>query len=33
VYGFAGEIEGIVHAIWAELGVKCRVVATADSPS
>jgi len=28
VYGFAGEIEGIVHAIWDELGGKCRVVAT-----
>jgi type III pantothenate kinase len=28
VYGFAGQIEGIVHAIWAELGVRCRVVAT-----
>ncbi len=28
VYGFAGEIEGIVHAIWKELGVRCRVVAT-----
>lgn len=28
VYGFAGEIEGIVHAIWEELGVKARVVAT-----
>jgi type III pantothenate kinase len=28
VYGFAGEIEGIVHAIWKELGVECRVVAT-----
>ena len=28
VYGFAGQIEGIVHAIWKELGVECRVVAT-----
>ncbi len=28
VYGFAGEIEGIVHAIWKELGVECHVVAT-----
>jgi type III pantothenate kinase len=28
VYGFAGEIEGIVHAIWAELGERARVVAT-----
>ena len=24
VYGFAGEIEGIVHAIWAELGEQAR---------
>ena len=22
VYGFAGEVEGVVHAIWAELGVE-----------
>jgi len=28
VYGFAGEVEGIVHAIWQELGVRARVVAT-----
>jgi type III pantothenate kinase len=28
VYGFAGEVEGVVHAIWAELGEKVRVVAT-----
>ena len=28
VYGFAGEVEGVVHAIWAELGVKCPVIAT-----
>ncbi len=28
VYGFAGEVEGVVHAIWAELGVKARVIAT-----
>jgi type III pantothenate kinase len=28
VYGFAGEVEGVVHAIWAELGEKARVVAT-----
>ncbi len=28
VYGFAGEIEGIVHAIWAELGVHAQVIAT-----
>ena len=28
VYGFAGEIEGIVHAIWAELGERAQVVAT-----
>ena len=28
VYGFAGEVEGIVRAIWKELGVECRVVAT-----
>jgi len=28
VYGFAGEIEGIVHAIWKELGARCPVVAT-----
>ena len=28
VYGFAGEIEGIVHAIWRELGEQVQVVAT-----
>ena len=28
VYGFAGEIEGIVHAIWAELGEQAQVIAT-----
>ena len=28
VYGFAGEIEGIVHAIWAELGERAQVIAT-----
>jgi type III pantothenate kinase len=28
VYGFAGEIEGIVHAIWRELGSEVQVVAT-----
>jgi type III pantothenate kinase len=28
VYGFAGEVEGVVHAIWAELGAKCPVIAT-----
>jgi type III pantothenate kinase len=28
VYGFAGEVEGVVHAIWEELGVKCPVIAT-----
>jgi len=28
VYGFAGEIEGIVHAIWEELGERARVIAT-----
>lgn len=28
VYGFAGEIEGVVHAIWGELGAKCPVIAT-----
>jgi len=28
VYGFAGEIEGIVHAIWAELGERVPVIAT-----
>ncbi len=28
VYGFAGEVEGIVHAIWKELGVRARVIAT-----
>ncbi len=28
VYGFAGELEGIVHAIWDELGVRARVIAT-----
>jgi type III pantothenate kinase len=28
VYGFAGEVEGIVHAIWAELGVRAKVIAT-----
>jgi type III pantothenate kinase len=28
VYGFAGEVEGIVHAIWEELGERARVIAT-----
>jgi type III pantothenate kinase len=28
VYGFAGEIEGIVHAIWDELGERTPVIAT-----
>jgi type III pantothenate kinase len=28
VYGFAGEAEGVVHAIWAELGERARVIAT-----
>jgi len=28
VYGFAGEIEGIVHAIWQELGAEVQVIAT-----
>jgi len=28
VYGFAGEVEGVVHAIWAELGDRCPVIAT-----
>ena len=28
VYGFAGEVEGVVHAIWAELGARCPVIAT-----
>ena len=28
VYGFAGEIEGIVHAIWDELGEHAQVIAT-----
>ena len=28
MYGFAGEVEGVVHAIWAELGEKCPVIAT-----
>jgi type III pantothenate kinase len=28
VYGFAGEIEGIVHAIWDELGERAPVIAT-----
>lgn len=28
VYGFAGEVEGVVHAIWEELGLKCPVIAT-----
>lgn len=28
LYGFAGEVEGIVRAIWKELGVRCRVIAT-----
>jgi type III pantothenate kinase len=28
VYGFAGEVEGVVHAIWAEMGKKCPVIAT-----
>jgi type III pantothenate kinase len=28
VHGFAGEIEGIVHAIWEELGEECQVIAT-----
>ena len=28
VYGFAGEIEGIVHAVWRELGEEVPVIAT-----
>ena len=28
VYGFAGEIEGIVHAVWRELGEQVPVIAT-----
>ena len=28
VYGFAGEVEGIVHAIWEELGQRARVIGT-----
>jgi type III pantothenate kinase len=28
VYGFAGEVEGIVHAIWDELGEHAKVIAT-----
>lgn len=28
VYGFAGQVEGVVHAIWRELGEQARVVAT-----
>lgn len=28
LYGFAGEIEGIVHAIWGELGERAQVIAT-----
>lgn len=28
VYGFAGEVEGVVHAIWEELGERCPVIAT-----
>jgi type III pantothenate kinase len=28
VYGFAGEVEGVVHAIWGELGQECPVIAT-----
>ncbi|NLE21360.1 MAG: type III pantothenate kinase [Actinobacteria bacterium] len=28
VYGFAGEVEGVVHAIWRELGEECPVIAT-----
>jgi type III pantothenate kinase len=28
VYGFAGQVEGVVHAIWEELGEQARVVAT-----
>ncbi len=28
VYGFAGQVEGVVHAIWDELGERARVVAT-----
>jgi type III pantothenate kinase len=28
VYGFAGEIEGIVHALWEELGERVQVIAT-----
>ena len=28
VYGFAGQVDGIVRAIWAELGVEAKVVAT-----
>lgn len=28
VYGFAGQVEGVVHAIWDELGERAQVVAT-----
>jgi type III pantothenate kinase len=28
VYGFAGQVDGIARAIWAELGVEAKVVAT-----
>ena len=28
VYGFAGQVGGVVHAIWNELGERARVVAT-----
>jgi type III pantothenate kinase len=28
VYGFAGQVEGVVRAIWEELGEQARVVAT-----
>lgn len=28
VYGFAGQVEGVVHAIWDELGTRATVVAT-----
>jgi type III pantothenate kinase len=28
IYGFAGQVEGVVHAIWDELGTQARVVAT-----
>jgi type III pantothenate kinase len=28
IYGFAGQVDGIVRAIWDELGVRAKVVAT-----